>query len=82
MTTKATAAKSIKFYCMVPQITNGQITGHSAKSTFHSPTGDEDLFYGIDTGPTGTLTVTLGSIGGTVYVYKLSDIVGRIEISV
>jgi len=26
--------------------------------------------------------LTLGSIGGTVYVYKLSDIVGRIEISV
>lgn len=78
MTAKATAAKSIKFYCMVPKITQGQLNGHEIKSTFHEGLPDNDLFYLIDTGPSGILMVHIGS---KAYAYKLSDIVGRIEIS-
>lgn len=37
------------------------------------------LTYSIDTGASGTLTVNLGSL---IYIYKLSDIVGRIEVVV
>lgn len=78
MTTKATAAKSIKFYCMVPKIAQGQLQGHELKSTFHTPNSNEELTYSIDSGCMGNLTVTIGSVQ---YVYKLSDIVGRVEVA-
>jgi hypothetical protein len=44
------------------------------------------LTYSIDSGCMGTLTVTIAGCsparnGSTVYVYKLSDIVGRIEVT-
>lgn len=78
MTAKATAAKSIKFYCMVPKITQGQLQGHEVKSTFHTPGQEEVLTYSIDSGCMGNLTVTIGSVQ---YVYKLSDIVGRVEVA-
>jgi hypothetical protein len=58
--------------------TQGQLTGQEAKSTFHQPGQQEELTYSIDSDCMGTLTVTIGS---TVYVYKLSDIVGRIEVT-
>lgn len=77
MTNKATTIKTIKFYCLVPKITQGQLTGQEAKSTFHQPVGQEELTYSIDTGPSGVLKV---SIGQTTYIYKLADIVGRIEV--
>ncbi|OEC34869.1 hypothetical protein SAMN05216600_1145 [Pseudomonas cuatrocienegasensis] len=63
---------------MVPKTTQGQLQGHEIKSTFHQPTGDEELTYSLDTGCMGTLTVT---IGATQYVYKLVDIVGRVEVA-
>lgn len=75
---KATKIKSIKFYCQSPKTSRGELTGYDLKSTFHSPGEGEVMTYSIDTGPTGTLTVTIGS---TTYVYKLSDIAGRIEIT-
>ena len=80
MTDNATGRKirSIKFYCMVPVVTQGKLSGSELKSTYHSQGDDQELSYGIDTGPTGTLTVTVGS---TEYVYKLSDIVGRVEVA-
>lgn len=58
--------------------TQGQLTDQEAKSTLHQPGQQEELTYSIDSGCMGTLTVTIGS---TVYVYKLSDIVGRIEVT-
>lgn len=70
--------RSIKFYCMVPVITQGSLTGSEVKSTFHSKPDGQELTYSIDTGPTALLTVTVGS---SQYVYKLSDIVGRMEVS-
>ena len=70
--------KSIKFYCMAPLVTQGKLNGSELKSTFHSHGDDLELHYEIDTGPSGTLTVIVGS---TAYVYKLADIVGRIEAS-
>lgn len=79
MSNKATSAKSIKFYCLVPKIAQGQLQGTEIKATFHQPVQQEELTYSIDSGCMGTLTVTIGS---TQYVYKLSDIVGRIEVSV
>ncbi|WP_440781904.1 hypothetical protein [Pseudomonas aeruginosa] len=70
--------KSIKFYCMVPVVHQGKHTGSELKSTFHSQTDDQYLGYRLDTGLTGLLTVVVGS---TEYIYKLSDIVGRMEVS-
>lgn len=39
---------------------------------------EETLTYSIDSGCMGNLTVTIGSVQ---YVYKLSDIVGRVEVA-
>ena len=78
MSNKATSAKSIKFYCLVPKIAQGQLHGTEIKATFHQPAPNEELTYSIDTGASGHLMVTIGS---TTYVYKLSDIIGRIEIA-
>lgn len=78
MSNKATSAKSIKFYCLVPKVAQGQLQGTEIKATFHQPAPNEELTYSIDTGCMGTLTVTIGSVQ---YVYKLSDIVGRVEVS-
>lgn len=52
----------------------------STRSTYYNVAAadNEELTYSIDSGCMGTLTVTIGS---TVYVYKLSDIVGRIEVT-
>lgn len=56
----------------------GQLQGMYIKATYHSPVSDEAMTYSLDTGASGVLSVTIGS---TVYVYKLSDIVGRIEVA-
>lgn len=72
-------SKSIKFYCQMPKLSAGQVVGHEVKSTFHQPAEGEELHVEINTGPSGTLTVAIGS---TVYIYKLADILGRIEVSV
>lgn len=77
MSQNATAIKSIKFYCSVPKLSAGQVSNYEVKSTFHAPLGSEPMSYSVDTGASGTLTVT---IGGVVYIYKLADILGRIEI--
>lgn len=63
---------------LVPQrlFLKGSILRLNAKSTYHSPVSDEAMAYSLDTGASGVLSVTIGS---TTYVYKLSDIVGRIE---
>lgn len=70
--------KSIKFYCMAPVVTQGKLNGSELKSTFHSQGDGFEVSYSIDTGPSGTLTVTVGSTG---YIYRLEDIVGRIEVA-
>ena len=70
-------ATSIKFYCMVPKFVQGKLEGHEYKSTYHAAGPSEALTYDIDTGATGLLTVTVGT---TRHVYKLADILGRIEV--
>lgn len=75
MSQNATTAKSIKFFCMSPDRAGGM----TIKSTFLSNDDGSDLTYSIDTGATGMLTVALGKV---IYIYKMSDIVGRIEVAV
>lgn len=72
---------SAQQYCIAPiqpKIALGQLQGTEVKATFHQPVQQEELTYSIDTGCMGSLTVTIGSVQ---YVYKLSDIVGRVEVS-
>lgn len=71
-------ATSIKFYCMVPKFAQGKLEGHEYKSTYHAAGAGEELTYSIDTGFSGTLSVTVGS---TRYIYKMADIQGRIEVT-
>ncbi|WP_337056730.1 hypothetical protein [Pseudomonas sp. USHLN015] len=78
MTTNATSIKSIKFHCQVPKISAGQLLGTDIKSTFIQGSVEQPLSYLIDSGPSGLLLVFQGP---ATYVYKLSDILGRIEIA-
>ena len=70
-------AMSIKFYCMVPKFVQGKLESHEYKSTYHAAGPGEALTYDIDTGFSGTLTVT---VGATRHIYRLVDIQGRIEV--
>ncbi|HBO3276645.1 TPA: hypothetical protein L4S01_001566 [Pseudomonas aeruginosa] len=72
------AIRSIKFYCMVPVMTQGSLTSTEVKSTFHAKPDGQELTYSISTGATAFLTVT---VGAAQYIYKLSDIVGRVEVA-
>ncbi|WP_165668071.1 hypothetical protein [Metapseudomonas otitidis] len=78
MPSNATSIKSIKFYCQVPKIIGGQLQGNEIKSTFIQGNADQPLSYLIDSGPSGLLMVFQGP---ATFVYKLSDILGRIEIA-
>ncbi|WP_435634324.1 hypothetical protein ACSC9U_18290 [Pseudomonas solani] len=80
MTTNATSIKSIKFYCAAPN--------QEAKSTYHA-VGQQQasvktvaLAYRLSTDVNGFLEVHQeGDDGNTkVFIYKLPDILGRIEV--
>ncbi|MDL5595983.1 hypothetical protein [Metapseudomonas otitidis] len=78
MPSSATSIKSIKFYCQVPKIIGGQLQGNEIKATFIQGNEDQRLSYRVDNGAVGLLFITHGDVS---FVYKLNDILGRIEVT-
>lgn len=57
-------------------LVQGQLQGMDIKATYHDADSGS-LIFSVDTGPSGVLAV---NVSGTVYLYKLTDILGRIEV--
>lgn len=89
MSKNANTAKAIKFYCQAPKIAQGQVSGYEVKATFMAVGQGQNnkivtqLSYTLDTGASGVLEVTQTTDDNEqkTFIYKLADIIGRIEIT-